>query len=82
MRATLRSGGTVTLQNPTLRNDSIFSVTYAGVVGVATEDIGLLEVRRLSVLRSIGLGYLVLGVANAGFLNGVSTGSPPRGGCC
>ena len=35
VRATLRSGATVTLENPTMRNDSIFGVTDAGVVGVA-----------------------------------------------
>ena len=65
VRVTLRSGARVTLENPTMRNDSIFGVTDAGVAtlagqGVASEDIGLLEVRRTSVLRSIGLGYLVL----------------------
>ena len=60
MRVTLRSGERITLENPTMRNDSIFS---SGVVGVASEDIGLVEVRRLSILRSIGLGSLTLGVA-------------------
>ena len=60
VRATLRSGEEVTLENPTVRNDSIFGVTDAGVVGVASEDLGLLEVRRVSILRSIGLGYLAL----------------------
>jgi len=54
VRATLRSGATVTLENPTVRNDSIFGVTDAGVVGVASEDLGLLEVRRFSVLKTIG----------------------------
>ena len=63
VRATLRSGARVTLENPIMRNDSIFGVTDAGVAAVASQDIGLLEVRRLSVLRSIGLGYL-------GFLGG------------
>ena len=72
----------MTLENPTLRNDSILSFTYAGVVGVATEDVGILEVRRFSVLRSIGLGFLALGVANAGFLNGTSTAYPSGAGCC
>ena len=66
VRATLRSGARVTLENPTMRNDSIFSVTNAGVAGVASEDIGLLEVRRTSILRSIGVGFLLLSVANAG----------------
>ena len=60
VRATLRSGTRVTLENPTMRNDSIFGVTDAGVVGMASEDLGLFEVRRIHILRSIGLGYLTL----------------------
>ncbi len=65
VRLTLRSGARVTLKNPTLRNDSIFGVTDAGVAtlagqGVASRDLGLLEVRRLSILRSIGLGLVLL----------------------
>ena len=55
----------VTLENPTVRSDSIFGVTDAGVVGVASEDLGLLEVRRLSILGSIGLGLPFLLVAVA-----------------
>ena len=72
VRVTLRSGARVTLENPTVRNDSIFGVTDAGVVGVASEDIGLLEVRRLSILRSIGLGYLIIGGALVVFAIGCS----------
>ena len=60
VRATLRSGARLTLENPTMRNDSIFGVTDAGVVGVASRDIGLLEVRQFSTARTIGLGVLVL----------------------
>jgi len=63
VRATLRGGERVTLENPIVRNDSIFGVTDAGVVGVAAEDVGLLEVRRVSILRSIGFGYLVMFVS-------------------
>ena len=59
VRATLRSGERVTLENPIVRNDSIFGVTDAVVVGVAAEDVGLLEVRRLSIPRIIGLTYLI-----------------------
>ena len=62
VRATLRTGTTVTLETPTVRGDSIFGITDAGVVGVASEDVYLLEVRRTSVLRSIGLGLLVWSV--------------------
>ena len=59
VRATLRSGERVTLENPIVRNDSIFGVTDAVVVGVAAEDVGLLEVRRLSIPRNIGLVFLI-----------------------
>ena len=63
VRATLRSGARVTLENPIMRNDSIFCVTDAGVAtlagqGVASEDIGVLEVRQFSTARTIGLGVL------------------------
>ena len=48
-----------------MRNDSIFGVTDAGVVGVASEDLGLLEVQHLSILRTVGAtwGLAVLAVA-------------------
>ena len=62
VRATLWSGGTVTLENPTMRNDSVFGAAEAGLVGVASEDVGMLEVQQLDVLRSIGLGSLVFSV--------------------
>ena len=69
VRVTLTSGARVTLEYPTTRNDSIFGVTDAGVVGVASRDIGLLEVRHFSVGKTIGL---VLGTAV-----GVVAGLPP-----
>ena len=62
VRATLANGRVITVEDPMMRNDSIVGATdFAGVVGVAPEDISLLEERRLSILRSIGLGYLILG---------------------
>ena len=63
VRATLRSGETATLDNPTMRNDSIWGSTDAGTAGVAAGDVGLLEVRHTSTLRTIGLVYLLAGVA-------------------
>jgi hypothetical protein len=44
-----------------MRNDSIFGVEPAGVMGLAAEDVGMLEVRRFSIWRTLGLGYLVFG---------------------
>jgi len=43
-----------------MRNDSILGVTDAGAVGVASEDLGLLEVRGFSLLRTIGLIFLAV----------------------
>lgn len=63
VRVTLRNGAIATVDNPTMRNDSIFGVTdagLAGAVGVASRDVGLLEVREFSITRTLGLGFLVL----------------------
>jgi len=60
VRLTLRIGATVTYENPTVRNDSIFGVHRSVVGGVALEDLDFLEVRQFSVPRTIGLGLLVL----------------------
>ena len=79
VRVTLRSGARVTLEDPTMRNDSIFGYADGGVVGVASEDIGLFEVRRTSILRSIGLGYLLAVVSLAGIGGQAGPTGPPRG---
>ena len=59
VRATLTNGETVTIENPTVRNDSIVGVTDASV-GVASRDVRSLEVRRFSVTKTVGL---VLGIS-------------------
>ncbi len=59
VRVTLTNGETVTVRDPTMRNDSIVGVTDAvgalmtRPVGVASRDVRLLEVRRLSVTKSV-----------------------------
>ena len=59
VRVTLTDGETVTVKDPTMRNDSIVGVTDAvgalmtRPVGVASQDVRLLEVRRLSVTKSV-----------------------------
>ena len=59
VRVTLTDGETVTVKDPTMRNDSIVGVTDAvgalmtRPVGVASRDVRLLEVRRLSVTKSV-----------------------------
>ena len=70
VRITARGGARATLGYATTRNDSIFGVTDAGQrVGVASEDLLLLEVRAVSLQRSIGLGLsIVLFVLFAGGL--------------
>ncbi len=62
VRATLTSGRTITVENPTMRNDSIVGATDTGVAGVASRDVRSLEVWRFSVGKTIGL---VLGTAAA-----------------
>ncbi len=46
VRVTLVTGETVTIENPTVRNDSIVGATDASVAAVASRDVRLLEVRR------------------------------------
>lgn len=56
VRVTLLNGETVTVESPTVRNDSIVGVMDASV-GVASRDVRSLEVRRLSIGKTIGLGF-------------------------
>ena len=58
VRVTLRSGEVVTFQSPTMRSDSIVGATDASVAAVASRDVSLFEVRRVSVGKTIGLGVL------------------------
>ena len=61
VRVTLADGETVTVKDPTMRNDSIVGVTDAtGAlmtrgVGVASRDVRSLEVRGFSLTKTIGL---------------------------
>ena len=59
VRATLTRGETITVWEPTMRNDSIVSATgFAGAAAVALRDVRLLEVRHSNIAGSIGLGLL------------------------
>ena len=71
-RVTLTNGDTVTILRPSTRNDSIVGLggadetTDTTAVGVALQDVGLVEVRRFSVLKTAGLvvasyGSIVVG---------------------
>ena len=68
VRVTLTDGETVTVKDPTMRNDSIVGVTDAvgtlmtRPVGVASRDVRLLEVRRLSVTKNIVLAVSLIAV--------------------
>ena len=60
VRATLTGGEVITVRDPIMRNDSIVSATGDGdVAAVASGDVRLFEVRRVSVLKSIGFGALL-----------------------
>ena len=61
VRATLTSGEVITVRDPTMRNDSLIGAADAGV-GVASRDVRLLEVRRFSVGRTLGLGVVLTGL--------------------
>ena len=66
VRVTLMDDETVTIDNPTMRNDSIVGATDAGRaltrrgVEVASRDVRLLEVRRLSVTKNIVLAVSLI----------------------
>ena len=63
VRVTLTNGETVTIKDPTMRNDSIVGVTDAdgaqrtSAVGVALRDARLLEVQHFSVGKTVGLVF-------------------------
>ena len=67
---TLMSGEVVAFQSPTMRNDSIVGFTGSSVEAVASRDVRLLEVRRFSVGKTIGLvvPLIVVGVAAVAFI--------------
>ncbi len=56
VRVTLMNGETVTVENATVRNDSIVGATDAAG-GVASLDVQLLEVQHFSVGKTIELGF-------------------------
>ena len=60
VRATLMNGETVTVENPSVRNDSIVGDTG---LGVALRDVRLLEVRRFHPGQTLGLGVFLTGAA-------------------
>ncbi len=57
VRATLPSGGTVTVRDPFMRNDSIVGYTDAGAAAAALGDVRLLEERRLSIGQSLAVVF-------------------------
>ncbi len=68
VRVTLMDDETVTIDDPTMRNDSIVGATDEGraltrrAVEVASRDVRLLEVRRLSVTKNIVLAVSLIGL--------------------
>lgn len=73
-RVTLTSGDAVTILRPSTRNDSIVGIGVASgttdttAVGVALQDVGLVEVRRFSVLRTVGLAVATYGSLMVGYV--------------
>ena len=73
-RVTLTSGDAVTIMHPSTRSDSIVGLGVASgttdttAVGVALQDVGLVEVRRFSVGRTVGLAVASFGTMMVGFV--------------
>ena len=77
------NGETVTVENATVRNDSIVGATDAGVAAVDSRDVSLFEVRRFSIENTIGLGVLLTGLAFGVFVASYCAAAPPDGfGSC
>jgi hypothetical protein len=55
IRATMMDGRMVTVSNPTLVNDTIVGATAAGEERAAAADVLSVDVRRLSVTRTVSL---------------------------
>lgn len=68
MRVTSRGGAVITLQNPSMINDSIDGSTEFGPVRLAARDLRLLEVERFSFLESFGFVTLNAAGVIAGFI--------------
>ena len=62
MRVTSTGGLVVTLENPRMSSDSIAGSTEFGPARMDARDLRLLEVRRLSVAKSVGFMTLNAGV--------------------
>ncbi len=60
VRFRIPDGDTMTVMNPLMRNDSIFS-TAAGMVPIASQDVSGLEVRRFSVRKTIVFAASIVG---------------------
>ncbi len=81
VRVTLTNGAIMTVVDPVMRNDSIVS-TEAGVGGVASRDVRLLEVRRFNALKTIGFVVVAVavGLGWARAASGSSGGAEPGPG--
>ena len=60
VRFRIPDGDTMTVMNPLMRNDSIFS-TAAGMVPIASQDVSGLEVRRFSARKTIVFAASIVG---------------------
>lgn len=65
IRVTSTGGVTFTLENPSMDNDSIAGSTEVGPVRLAAKDFRLLELRRFSVMKTVGITTLYAGVIGA-----------------
>jgi len=76
------NGDTVTVENATIRNDSIVGATDTGVVAVDSRDVRLFEVRGFSGGKTVGLvGVLGALAIGAYFVALCSGGDSPYISC-
>ena len=61
IRITTRGGTRVVVSRPVVKNDSVVGVTRGGPVRIGGDEIGRLEVRRVSVGRTVGLFLSISG---------------------
>jgi hypothetical protein len=81
VRATLTSGEVLTVRDPIVRDGSLLGYDDAGVVAAALGDVRLLEVRRFSIGKTVGLGVLLAGVALAVSVVAYCAGDSPYASC-
>ena len=81
VRLMLINGDTVTVENATLRNDSIVGATDAGAAAVASRDVRSVEVRSFSAGKTFGVVGLLAAVGIGIYFIALCAGDSPYISC-